>query len=369
MGNFITSESLESETESESNKSNNINELNFIVSYYLYNMSWESLNDLLHKKYCEKLIKLITTIITKYYHVEHDSALSLAKLFVKIGHIYACIMVNVNPMIKINNANTNTNTDKEEDKTTTILLSKYNHKNMHRKKMKCKGNCKMPIIEDIHQQLQELDGIYFDKEYNMKTHMFEGASEEVKKIHKEDIQYFADAFLTNNNNNTKDTHYRSFTDAFKQLLKDVPDDIVIDIDMDADTRNNNTMNLFALYASTIKIFIFKYIQFQEELIEKLSYLFVLEKNSNSKAKAKTKAGQKEEIAINSRLTEDDLNAILKDVRGTILEMNLLCDEFYHNVHKIFEAIIELRIFIISKLQVKSLENTLEELALTEISAK
>ena len=80
MGNFITSESLESE----SNKSNNINELNFIVSYYLYNMSWESLNDLLHKKYCEKLIKLITTIITKYYHVEHDSALSLAKLFVKI---------------------------------------------------------------------------------------------------------------------------------------------------------------------------------------------------------------------------------------------------------------------------------------------
>ena len=114
MGNLISFNN--NNNNNNNTESLDINELHFIVSYYLYKMNIDSLNRLMNKSYCEKIIALVNKILISHYNLEDSSSFALAKLFVKISHIYACIILNVNPVITIKN-------NKDIDSDNNIKLS------------------------------------------------------------------------------------------------------------------------------------------------------------------------------------------------------------------------------------------------------
>ena len=76
-------------------QSNNIKDLNFIVSYYLYSLCKNNLEKLMDKKYCEKLITLIDKLIIKKFDINPDISFNLAVMIIKISHIYATIILHL----------------------------------------------------------------------------------------------------------------------------------------------------------------------------------------------------------------------------------------------------------------------------------
>ena len=364
-----------------------INELHFIVSYYLYKMNIASLNRLMNKSYCEKIMALVNKILIANYNLEDASSYALAKLFVKISHIYACIILNVNPVITIKNKKEDAKedeekekaeeeeekeesdeeekeesddekekeeSDKEEEKEESDDEEEKEESERDIKNISFSPQCKLKVsIEDmIKHQLTELDSIYFDKDVDFDTDNdntnFKGQSEIAKKLYDDDVNIFSDVLI----GETIDKKTTSFLDIF-ELFMNEGEKII-------DTKSNSSSNIIQLYALTIKLFLIKNIMFQEQLIEHLSSLFVIGMNPQN---------QKEEISINMNLNEEKLAVILNSVRSIVLEMNLLCDEFYYNLNRMYEAIIEDKIFKISKLQMENLEHSLEQLSSTDLLVK
>ena len=205
----------------------------------------------------------------------------------------------------------------------------------------------------IRHQLTELDSLYFDKDVdfnndNNNDTNFKGQSKIAKKLYDDDVKIFSDILIEE----TIDAKSASFIDMF-ELFMNNGEKII-------HAESNSLSNVIQLYALTIKLFFIKNIMFQEQLIEHLSSLFVIGVNPQN---------QREEISINMNLNEEKLAVILNSVRSIVLEMNLLCDEFYNNVNKTFEAIIEDKIFTISKLQMETLEQSLEQLSSTDLLVK
>ncbi len=276
----------------------NIYELNSIVSYYIFSLSWNNLKKLMNKKYCDKLTIVLNKVLHKYFNLSNNESISLSVLFTKIGHLFACILLNVNPVL-INDPDKN------------ILFSKLKHNSQP---IHLLPDCQMksPIILNIEDQLKDLQLLY-ETEVNNKK---------VKEIYDNDLDTF-NISLSNTKSST------TFLEAFHLFLKN----------RDKKFDSSKRISLIELYGSSILTFFEKNYQTQSELVEFLNPLFQI-KDKN--------------ITINDKLTNEQLNKMNSEVRTLILKQNIDCEEFIDTINKIYEALVEQKIFEIANIQIDDL---------------
>ena len=312
------------------NKEKNIKDLNFIVSFYLFKMNWKNVNNLLNKKYCDKLLNIVGKLLVKYYGSDEESAKLLSKVFIKIAHIYSSILININPVLVF-------------DSNKKIMVSKLK-KNINIRDILLEPNCEfqVPILDLVQQQLKDLDSIYYD-EYSVNDRKFNGKTDMLNKKYLLDKETFFEALLSDLSIiNLNNSFEKNFELAKPFILKNI----------NTELNQISSSNLLTRYGRMIKTFLLINNEYQNELVNFYPDIFKIKPNHNNE--------QKEEICINDTLTDDDLDKIVHSVRGIILNLNLKCNEFNDNLAFAYEALIESTILSISKIQIESLEKSLEE---------
>ena len=264
MGN-ITSSNKKAETEFE----NFYDIIDYIATYYILTMDFQSLSKLSEKAYCDKLVILTSDIVDRYFndtqvtfleqrikngvevnnlkrenirYINKDSlenldvsndtqksirkkrmCIGIAKFYVKIAHIFAAIVMTINPVY--------TYQDNLGQSVKTTLLEKDKiPKNVNRKLFrlnicdnriralkkgenidKTTGNVTMqPQVCDINigqdglpktlenePGIPELMRLYLDDQYDYSTGSFMGMSKEAEKQFRKDLKTFYTAFTGN----------------------------------------------------------------------------------------------------------------------------------------------------------------------------
>ena len=379
--------------------------IDYIASNYILTMNFESLKRLHEKEYCDKLVILTSDIIEKYFtpleityllqrtqnkqeinQVESDKVIffnkdetnkidiqpplkktrvciGIAKFYVKIAHIFASIVMAINPVyqykdalgnlvkiplydknkipsnvpreiLKLNICNNRidalTRGYKETDGNITINPSICSFNN------KVIGDVKTLLEEPGITELKEL---YYDDLYDIKSGKFLGMTEETKKDYEEDLRIFYNVF-TGNNVDTLPDNIKSFSNI---LLKDYSKDQKC---QDPNSINSSTTGslsnkLFSEYANNIKKMIQNTNENQQKLLDIINKLFVY---SNSSTNQK-------EIHISPSLNETNIQDIVVETRAVLMNLYLTCEMDYLNGVKIYEAIVDKKILDTSQNQI------------------
>lgn len=301
-------------------QSNNIKDLNFIVSYYLYSLCKNNLEKLMDKKYCEKLITLIDKLIIKKFDINPDISFNLAVMIIKISHIYATIILNINPIGYTSHGNKLRNflfTNKKLNKKSSLELFPI---------CKAKNNI---IMKTLFEQMEDIDYIYQTENDDLSL------KKQIIETYHKDLNHFKKGLGVQKNN------LYTFNSVFEHYFSDKTKIINLE---------NNKNNLFYTYGYLISNFIHKNTTSQNELLDFLDKIFILDKDPN----------QDELISINDKLTSLDINDLNNQIRTIVLKMNIDCEEFVDVLNQIYEAIIEYKIFQISKIQLNYYMDQLDD---------
>lgn len=305
-------------------QSNNIKDLNFIVSYYLYSLCKNNLEKLMNKKYCEKLITLINKLIIKQYQINPNISFNLAVMIVKLGHIYSTIMLNINPLGYSSNGNKVRNylfTNKKLNKKSSLELFPI---------CKAKNNV---IMKTLFEQMEDIDYIYQTEKDDIPL------KKQIIETYHNDLNEFKNGLGVQKNN------LYSFISVFEHYFSNNSKQILLE---------SSQNNLFYTYGNLIALFIQKNTNSQNELLGFLDKILVLDEDSN----------HEKLISINDKLTSSDINDINNQIRTIVLKMNIDCEEFVDIINQIYEAIIEYKIFQISKIQINYYMDQLDNVHFT-----
>jgi hypothetical protein len=422
MGNKITT-----------NKSNNdfdnfYNVLDYISTYYILTMNFKSLSKLSEKSYCDKLVILTSDIIERNFNetevkylqyrikngvevnelnkekvifvnkdnlenldVSNDEqksirkkriCIGIAKYYIKIAHIFAAIIMTINPVYIYNDEQGNTIKKGLLEKDTipnnvNKKLYKLNICDNRIRALKrgetfnidnddvtihpkvCDINLHKSSLED-EPGIPELLMLYLDDKYDYSNGTFTGMSESTIKMFRQDLKTFYTAFTGN---------------------PVMPDNIAKFSDIKLKTYNNNkgcqgntpsfneklTINkndkLFKLYAKNINEMIQNAYDNQHKLLSIINDLFVYINDPYTKKKV---------IRINPNLTDELLQTIVEKTRKIIIDLYIKCETDYVNGVKIYEAIVETKILETTQKQIETLKNEAnkisKEISLVEPSA-
>jgi hypothetical protein len=406
-------------------KNNNNNELkkkpisqiiDYIATQYILTANFKSLENLIDKKYCDDLVILTSDIIDRYFtkiEVEYlvqrvekgvetnktdviffdkknldkfdtekplkkkRMCIGIAKYYIKIAHLFAAIVMTINPIYKYKNidGNIETTTLFGKDKipiNTPRTITKINicasridsltknntfidlnnnitiQPNICSMNSNFEGNVKSLIEEP---GIKELEELYYDN-YDFVEGKFNGMKPETKKIYEEDLKIFYKVFT---NSSTIPENIKSFKDI---SLKDY-------------TKNKNCIginpplkekfigkydimgeNIFSQYANHIKNMIYKTNKNQEKLLNVINELFVYSTNPINNTR---------EIRVNPTINDKKLNSIIQKTRNDIIKLYLSCEEDYKTGIKIYEKLVEKKIFENTKNQINTLNENIEKM--------
>jgi hypothetical protein len=406
-------------------KNNNNNELkkkpisqiiDYIATQYILTANFKSLENLIDKKYCDDLVILTSDIIDRYFtkiEVEYlvqrvekgfetnktdviffdkknldnfdtekplkkkRMCIGIAKYYIKIAHLFAAIVMTINPIYKYKNidGNIETTTLFGKDKipiNTPRTITKINicasridsltknntfidlnnnitiQPNICSMNSNFEGNVKSLIEEP---GIKELEELYYDN-YDFVEGKFNGMKPETKKIYEEDLKIFYKVFT---NSSTIPENIKSFKDI---SLKDY-------------TKNKNCIginpplkekfigkydimgeNIFSQYANHIKNMIYKTNKNQENLLNVINELFVYSTNPINNTR---------EIRVNPTINDKKLNSIIQKTRNDIIKLYLSCEEDYKTGIKIYEKLVEKKIFENTKNQINTLNENIEKM--------
>jgi len=389
--------------------------IDYIATQYILTANFKSLENLIDKNYCDDLVILTSDIIDRYFtkiEVEYlvqrvekgvetnktdiiffdkknlskfdtekplkkkRMCIGIAKYYIKIAHLFAAIVMTINPIYKYKNidGNIETTTLFEKDKipvNTPRTITKINicasridsltknntfidlNNNITIQPNICsinsnfEGNVKSLIEEP---GIKELEELYYDN-YDFIEGKFNGMKPETKKIYEEDLKIFYKVFT---NSSTVPENIKSFKDI---SLKDY-------------TKNKNCIginppfkekfigkydimgeNIFSKYANHIKNMINKTNKNQENLLNVINELFVYSTNPISNTR---------EIRINPTINDKKLNGIIQKTRNDIIKLYLSCEEDYKTGIKIYEKLVEKKIFENTKNQINTLNENIEK---------
>jgi hypothetical protein len=411
MGNFISSNSKKPEADF-----NNFYEvIDYIATYYILTMDFKSLSKLSEKVYCDKLVVLTSDIIERYFNdmevtflaqrvrngievnelkkekvsfinkdnlesldISNDEqksikkkrvCIGIAKFYVKIAHIFAAIVMTVNPVY--------TYKDPTGQTVKTSLLEKDKiPKNVKRQLYKLNicdnriralkkgeslddvtGNvtiqpkiCSMNInpdgtVKDLKNEpgIPELMNLYLDDNYDYSNGTFTGMSDKTKSQFMKDLQTFYTAFTENNvmpseitkfsDIKLRDYRSKSGCQGSTPILK-------------SKLTLNKKDKLFVQYAENIKQMIQSAADNQYKLLDVINELFtyVIDPYSGKKV-----------IRINPKLTDQTLQNSVVKTRRLIVNLYVKCETDYVNGMKIYEAIVESKILDTTQKQIDSLK--------------
>ena len=408
-------------TSSNSNKSpkkefdNFYDIVDYIATYYILTMDFKSLSKLSEKDYCDKLVVLTSDIIERYFNntevtylaqrvrgglevndlkkerlsfinkdnlesldISNDAQKSLkkkrvcigiAKFYVKIAHVFAAIVMTINPVYSYKDATGQT--------VKTGLMEKDKiPKNVERKLYKlniCDNRIRalkkgeefddvantvtiQPRVCDMNSTktglektlsdepgITELMNLYLDDNYDYSNGTFTGMSESTRKQFNKDLQLFYTAFT---GNETMPPEITKFSDIKLRDYSKKPgcqsDKPIFKSKYKLDKKNE----LFVKYAENTKKMIQSAADNQSKLLDVINEIFtyVIDPYSTKKV-----------IRINPKLTEDSLQKAIEKTRKFIIELYIKCESDYVNGIKIYEAIVEAKILETTQKQIENLE--------------
>jgi len=433
MGSFFSKNT--SNTKTTDNSFTNFYEvIDYIATYYILTMDFKSLSKLTEKEYCDNLIVLTSDIIKRYFtdlevtyleqrvkkglevneltkdniiflnkdqlenlDIKNDAqksirkkrvCLGIAKYYIKIAHLYAAIMMTINPIYIY----------KDETGTTvkrSLLEKNLIPKNVKRVKVnvnicdsRIKGLRKSePVVESPDETImnpeictlnlnkdnsikslsdepgiQELMQLYLDDKYDYSTGTFTGMSEETEKQFQKDLKTFYTTFTGEQemNSNIKSFSDIKLKDAKKQYKK--CDGVNPDFMQKYQVNKND--QLFIDYSTNIRDMINRASSKQSELLLVINDIFTFVIDPFTK---------KKRIRISPTLNDDLLQKAVERARKIIIELYVSCETDYVNGIKLYEAIVEKKIFESLKNQEKNLkkekEKTIQETRDIELNSK
>ena len=394
--------------------------LDYIATHYILTLDFKSLRKLYDKEYCDKLVILTSDIIERYFtdmeitylaqrvkngvevnELDKDKVIffdreflnkldvqnsikkkriciGIAKFYIKIAHVFAAIVTTINPVYVYKDAEGNTvkatlyekgsippNTPRQIYKM-NICENRINAlKNGHDM---TKGDitvgpdvCGLNIgddneVKDLDDEpgIPELMELYFDDNYDYETGKFTGMSKETNEIFLKDLQIFRSVFTGNSEslpeNITKfsDIKLRDYH-KMEECQGDNPK-------FETNVTGPLSDSMFAAYANNLKKMIIKANQNQQALLAIINKIFkyTIDPQSNKK-----------QIRIDSELTEKGLDELIIEVRGMIIKLYLTCEMDYVEGLKLYQAILDTKIFETTQRQMKNLNKELEQLVIEE----
>lgn len=415
--------------------------IDYVATHYILTSDFQSLRKLNEKTYCEKMIVLTSDIINnKFSDLEVDKILDriengssskdierenivffsktqlhnaieeskdtkemkcnqIAKFYVKVAHLFASIVMTINPEYThtdffgnvktyklfekdkipssghfevskinlcgervdilskelINEGESKENAENEEDtKNVNVNTAPKKLCSMNLNK---KGKIKT-LDEEI--GIPELMELYYDDGYDYKTGQFNKMSEETLQQFKNDLKNFYTSFT---GNQTVPESVTKFSDI---KLRDYGKDKICSTNKDSEessSEDNNyieistTNDLYVKYAANLKKMIDSVNKKQQQLTSIIDKVFVYVYDSG-----KTKPDKDEVIRINPELTEESLQDIVVECRNYIKDLYLTCERDFTEGIKIYEAIVESRILDTTMKQIDKLEKISDDLA-------
>ena len=414
MGNTTSSSNS---NKSEKNEFNNFYDIiDYIATYYILTMDFKSLSKLSEKEYCDKLVILTSDIIKRYFNdmeitylaqrvkdglevndltkenvtfvnkdqlesldISNDTqknikkkrvCIGIAKFYVKIAHIFAAIVMTINPIY------TYKDTTGKTVKTGLMEKDKI-PKNVNRKLYKlniCDDRIRalkkgetfdvntsnvtiQPKVCDINMDkngmlknlenepgIPELMKLYLDDKYDYSNGNFTGMSDSTKKQFDKDLKIF---YTTFSGKETMPPEVTKFSDI---KLRDYNSrngcQGSAPIFKNKYTLNKND-KLFLEYAENTKKMIQKASNNQSKLLSVINDLFtyVIDPYTG-----------KRRIRVNPKLNEELLQNTVEKTRKLIIDLYVNCELDYVNGIKLYEAIVESKILETTQKQIDSLKN-------------
>ena len=423
MGNFISSNSNSKISIPADKKFGNFYEIiDYIATYYILTMDFKSMENLAQKDYCDKLVVLTSDIINKHFSdlevtyleqrmkkgveenittkdkiiflnkdqledldIQNDKqksirkkrvCIGIAKFYVKIAHIFAAIVMTINPIYtyKDNEGNTVKIGLLEKDKIPKNVAKKLYKMNICDSRIRALNRgeiyenvpdmsanvhpkvCDMNINKDgtvknlsDEPGIKELMQLYLDDNYDYSTGVFLGMSDETAKEFQKDLKLFYTTFTGNEN---MPPEIKKFSDIKLRDYRSNPGCSGSDPFFKFNYNMKKQDKLFVEYANNIKFMIERASDKQSELLFVINELFSFVMDPYT---------QKKKIRINPKLTDESLQVAIQKTRKIIVDLYVGCEQDYLKGIKIYEAIVESKIIETTQKQIQNLEKKASEL--------
>ena len=421
MGNSSSTNSTNSNNSSQTEFDNFYNVIDYIATYYILTMDFKSLSKLSEKEYCDKLVVLTADIIERYFNdvdvtylaqrikdgqevndltkdkiiyvnkdqlesldVSNDAqksikkkrvCIGIAKFYVKIAHVFAAIVMTINPVYTYKDENGNM-------VKMGILDKDKIPKNVNRKLYKlniCDNRIRAlkrgEVADDITKQttiqpkvcdinidktgniksladepgITELMRLYLDDKYDYSNGSFTGMSEETKKQFHSDLKTF---YTTFTGNETMPPEIIKFSDIKLRDYNAKPGCQGQKPILKEKYTLAKTDKLFEEYASNTRKMIQSAADNQSKLLSVINELFTYVIDPFTK---------KKKIRVNPKLTDDLLQKMVEKSRRLIIDLYVKCETDYVNGVKIYEAIVESKILETTQKQIENLKLEAEKI--------
>ena len=389
--------------------------IDYIATHYILTMDFKSLSNLSNKEYCDNLVVLTADIIQKYFtdmdityldqrirdgvitndlatgqvsfiskdmldslDISNDAkksilkrrvCIGIAKFYVKIAHVFSAIVMTINPVYTYKNADGVTVKAGllEKDKIPKAVNRKLYRLNIcdNRIRALSKGSAEEvapgkvalnPTICSMNTNklgqtmtladepgIAELTRLYLDDKYDYSNGTFTGMSDETKAQHLNDLKVFYTAFT---GNTTMPADITQFSDIKLRDYSKTPGCQAATPIMKNKITLNKNDKLFEDYAKNIKQMIQEASANQSKLLEVINDLFtyVIDPYTGKKT-----------IRVNPKLTESLLQKVVEKTRRLIINLYVKCEQDYVNGVKLYEVIVESKIFETTQKQIDNLQ--------------
>jgi len=391
--------------------------LDYVATHYIVTMDFQSLKKLYKAEYCDQLVVLTADIIDRYFTdlevtylaqrtkggvevniLDKDKVVffdkdrlgtldiqnsikkknicrSIAKFYVKIAHLFAAIVTTINPIYVYKDETGNTvratlfektkipaNTPREilklnicENRINTLRHGDglepnaagdiFISPNMCTANMGDNGQLKS--LED-EPGIPELMDLYMDK-YDFEKGEFTGMTDETRKVYLDDLRIFYNTFTGKTSGPTESI--RKFSDIKLRDFYNTGDCQGDNPKYETRVKGPITNSYFAKYASHLRQMIISANNNQQSLLSIIDKLFVYTVDPQT---------NKKQIRVSPTLTEEGLQELIIKARGLIIKLYLTCEVDYVKGLKLYEVIVEQKIFETSKKQKINLKQKEEE---------
>ena len=392
-----------------------------IATNYILTMDFKSMTMLSDKEYCDNLVILTSDIIARYFNdmeisyleqkihngeqvdalTDEDviylnrnnldeldiqnnnvksikkkrACIGIAKYYIKIAHIFAAIVMTINPiyvykddfgtLVKktlLEKADIPLNTSRRVYKI-NICDNRIKALNQNlQAEESYDGNvvmnpkiCEMNLNEINESKnlsdepgIEELEKLYLDDKYDYKTGIFKGMSSSTKRQYMNDLTTFYRAFT---GNSEVPPEIKRFSDIKLKDYNKTKGCNGIDAPFKNPVRINKKDKLYIKYANNIKQMIETASNQQKQLLGVINMLFAYVNDPNT--------GQRK-IRINPTLNNDVLQKAVYLTRQIIVNLYVQCEKDYVEGVKIYQAIVERQIFETTQNQIINLTNEVKE---------
>lgn len=364
--------------------------IDYIATNYILTMDFHSLQKMYDKEYCDKLVLITSDIFKTYFtdlEIEKVSKLKLGNsvlfvnkndilnsneseqekrsmicrqisvFYVKIAHLFAAIVMTINPeYVYTNNSGKIVKHSLYEKtkipKNKKAKLVKMNicderidllkRAELDKENPFCFFKTGDSVTLEDEPGIPELMQLYMDDKFDYKTGQFLEMSQEAKEHFLKDLRLFYTEFtgeLEMPETITKfgDIKLRNYGKNIKTCKRG-----------GAPELDRNT--ILYDYASNLKKMISNATYKQQELLKIIDQIFISVEEEKTKKKF---------IRINPDLTTDKLHGIIEETRNIIVELYLRCEMDFTRGIQMYEAIVESRMFQTTQRQIKNLQKTAE----------